>query len=127
MEDGDDRLGLGKGQRAEQDGIDDAEDGGVRADAQGEDGEGRKGKAGAFAQGSDGVHKMLEEFNHRWSLVGGRCMPDASACAPVSKSLRATYGDRSVRLRDGVFVQARRTTGAGGFKLHSPGTSRRSP
>ena len=53
-------AGFGIGQRPEQDGIDHAEDGGVRADAQREREHGDRGEAGILQQQTEGVAKIVK-------------------------------------------------------------------
>ena len=52
------------GQRPEYDRIDDAEDGAVDANAEGQAGDGERGKSGTFHEGSNGVTKILEQRVH---------------------------------------------------------------
>ncbi len=53
---------VGDGERAEHDGIDEAKDGGVGADAESEGEDGDGGKSRRVAQGTEGVAEVLQEF-----------------------------------------------------------------
>ncbi len=55
--------GLGIGERAEQGGIHDAEDGGVRADAKGQREDDDRGRGGAAAQHSQGVAEIHQDVH----------------------------------------------------------------
>ena len=54
-------LRVGKGQRAQQQRVDDAEDGDVGADAEGENEDGDEGEAAVAAEGAEGVTEILEK------------------------------------------------------------------
>jgi hypothetical protein len=57
--DHDQLLGLGKGQRPQQDGIDDTENSRVRTDAQGELKHGHGGEAGLFQELAEGEFEVV--------------------------------------------------------------------
>ena len=56
----DEAVGLVEGERAEHGGVDDGEDGGVGADAEGEDEDGADGEGGVVAEGAEGLAEVLE-------------------------------------------------------------------
>ncbi len=58
----DEAIGVCEGERAEDDGVDDAEDGRVGADAEGESEDGDESEAGIFAEGAEGVAEILGEI-----------------------------------------------------------------
>ena len=58
---------IAKGERAQEDGVYDAEDGGVRADAESEREDGDRGEAGAFCEEPEGVAKILQQSRHGFS------------------------------------------------------------
>ena len=60
VEDGE-AIGAGVGHRAEENGVDEAEDGGVGADADGQREDGESGKGGAATQLAEGVAEILGE------------------------------------------------------------------
>ena len=60
--DGDKALGIGVGKRAQQHAVDDAEDGGVGADAERESEYGDDGESRRFSQHSQRVAKIAEEI-----------------------------------------------------------------
>src|SRR2546421_8549747 len=95
---GDELLRMNIGQRLQKHAIDDAEDRGVRADAQRERHNGHQGKAGIFTQHARGVAQVLEEFIEpkRAPLVASnfanhRDVSEFAACGPggVRESLTA--------------------------------------
>ncbi len=59
-----DALGIGVGERVEQDRVDEAEDGRIGADAEGEGEKGDKSEAGALEQSAGGVTQVLQELGH---------------------------------------------------------------
>ena len=58
----DELLRMWERQGTQQDGVDDAEDRGVEADAEGENQDGDGGKRGIVAQGAEGVAGILQAF-----------------------------------------------------------------
>ena len=60
----DERFGVGDGQAAEEDGVDEGEDGCVGSDAEREGEEDRKGEGGSLAKLADGVEEVLLECGH---------------------------------------------------------------
>ena len=54
-------LRIGEWQRAQEQGVDDAEDGDVGADAEGQDEDGNEGESAVAAQGAEGVAEILEK------------------------------------------------------------------
>jgi hypothetical protein len=54
-------VGVREGKRAEEDGVDQAEDGGVAADAYGESKQDYSGEAWGFAEEAEGVAEVLVE------------------------------------------------------------------
>jgi hypothetical protein len=54
-------VGMGKGERAEDHGVDQAEDGAVGSDADGEDGDGDERESGRLTEDAGGVAKVLHE------------------------------------------------------------------
>ena len=60
----DDAVGLGIGERLEQDGVDDGEDGGVGSDAEGESGDGRDGERRSGDERAEGVAQVAEKVAH---------------------------------------------------------------
>ena len=65
MRDVDEPLGLGKGQRPEQDRVDDAEHRGRRTEPEGENDEAGDRERGGAAQTAAGVQKLAREVGHR--------------------------------------------------------------
>ena len=61
-------VGLGKRERAEEDGVDEGEDGGGGADAEGEGEDGKGGEAGMLAELAEGETEVLGEEVHERSL-----------------------------------------------------------
>ena len=57
----DELRGVFERQRAEEDGVDDAEDGGIGADAESESEDGDGGEAGGFRERADGVFQVLQD------------------------------------------------------------------
>ncbi len=57
-------VGLGIGERLEQDGVDDGEDGGVGSDAEGEAAMAVRVKAGLRDEHAEGVAEVLPEITH---------------------------------------------------------------
>ncbi len=53
-------AGIAEGQRADEESVDDAENGGAGADAEADDENGERGEAGVAAKGAEGVTKVLE-------------------------------------------------------------------
>src|SRR5262249_56605626 len=70
-------LWIGKRQRLEQDGVDDAEHGGVGADAERERQDGRQREAGLPDEGADAVAEVLNESVHAAGIVKGRASENA--------------------------------------------------
>ena len=64
VRDDDDPLRLGEGKRLEQDRVDDAENGRVRPDAQGEHADRDGGEPGALAERAERVPEVLTEIFH---------------------------------------------------------------
>ncbi len=62
----DEAVGVRVGEGVEQDSVDDGEDGGGGADAEGESENGDGGEAGIFAQHAQSVTKILEESGQEW-------------------------------------------------------------
>ncbi len=85
-EDADQRFGRGIRQGAQQDGLDQAEDGGVDADAEGQGADGDQGKAGPFDQTS-----QREADHHRQIRRRGRGEGCREA-EPAGPSLRLGRG-----------------------------------
>jgi hypothetical protein len=56
--------GIAEGEWAEEDGVYDAEDGGVCSDAQGQDDDGGCGEAGVFQQNTEAVFEIREKSVH---------------------------------------------------------------
>ena len=56
-----DAVGIAKGERLEQDLVNDAEDGGVGSDAEGHDDGGHEGEAGIFPEQPKSEAKVLQE------------------------------------------------------------------
>ena len=66
------RSGVGVGERLEQDGVDDGEDGGVGSDAEGERGDGSEGKAGIVGEHAQRMLDVVPEGAHsvlRWEFA----------------------------------------------------------
>ena len=59
-----DAVGLGIGERLEQDGVDDGKDGGVGSDAEGEGGDGGDGERRIGDQHAEGVAEVAEKVAH---------------------------------------------------------------
>lgn len=64
----DQAVRIGIGERAQQDGIDDAEDGGVGPNAGGQGQDGYRRESTGFEQGPDGVPQVLNEGSHEFTL-----------------------------------------------------------
>ncbi len=67
-------AGMRVGERGEQRGVDDAEDGGVGADAQGQSEDGDCGEAGIFAEKAETKTKVAQQVGHAWGSVSRRWM-----------------------------------------------------
>src|SRR5579875_2083956 len=93
MEDGDDRRGLREWKRFQQDGIDDAENGRVRPDAESEDEQRGEREAWGFAEGAEGVQELAHLFHSR-----ARAGPVKSCGKAADLGLG---GRRRVRVCDG--------------------------
>ena len=63
---------LGEGQRPKEHAVNDAEDGGVGADAESESEDGDDGEAGAFDEEAEGEADVLEQSEHGFSRGGSR-------------------------------------------------------
>ena len=61
----DDAVGVGIGERLEQDGVDDGEDGGVGSDAKGQGCDGCDGEAGIFEEAAQGVLEVMPQIGQR--------------------------------------------------------------
>jgi len=72
MPDLNEAVGIREGQGAEKDGIDNAEDGGVRADAESKDDDGGDGEAGTLGEDAEGVFKVLQQVGHGGSPIRKR-------------------------------------------------------
>jgi len=68
----DDPVGLGIGQRPEQQGVDDAEDRGVCADAEGEREDGHGCEAGRFGELPQGETEVVHQGESESESEGGR-------------------------------------------------------
>src|ERR1700746_1111363 len=85
------RVGrLGIGQCAQEDGVDDAEDGGVRADTKSQSEDGDRSKATAFEQHTEAELDVLTEIHHGTILFPGLDEGKAQkSCSPVRKGLHS--------------------------------------
>ena len=66
------RLGVGVGERFEQDGVDDGEDGGIDADAERQRGHGSEGKSGVVGEHAQRMLDVVPEGAHsvlRWEFA----------------------------------------------------------
>ena len=66
----DEALGIIEGQRAEEEGVDDAENGDVGSNAESEDEDGDNGEDAIAIEGADGVAEILEENIERGKAAG---------------------------------------------------------
>jgi hypothetical protein len=55
-----------EGEGAEENAVDDAEDGGVRADTEGQGEDHHDGEARSFAKSSQGIAEVLDQHSHSW-------------------------------------------------------------
>jgi hypothetical protein len=92
---GDQVFGRDVGQRAEQDGIDDGEDGGVSANAESESQDGDGGEAGIFAERAEGETKILSsDLEKRESAAGAVGFLGGFDAAKFQEGLAAGFGGR---------------------------------
>src|SRR5260370_31597370 len=104
-------LGVGDGEGAEHDGIEEGVDGGVGSDAEGEGENGDGGEGGAAAHESEGVadvgheHSRFRQRGRGQSSPGGTRGPASGDWLVVNKGVRlrkrAKKGTRLVRLGGG--------------------------
>src|SRR5204862_3309262 len=92
VEDSYEAIGFVEGQRPQQHGVDDAEDGGVGADAEREDGDDGQRERRRPEQRSEAIAKVGEEGLHDrvsrgWSLVGRR--RTLKGCEALDRTVRA--------------------------------------
>src|ERR1700730_11999056 len=86
----DELVRLGIGQCAQEDGVDDAEDGGVRADTKSQSKDGDRSKATAFEQRTEAELDVLTEIHHGALLFPGLDEgKEQKSCSPVRKGLHS--------------------------------------
>ncbi len=81
--DADEPIGMGIGQRIEEDAVHDREQGGIRADAEGERQDGHQRETRGPDEGANGVAQILEQCGHQQSpqpLAAGRPGLKRTAC-----------------------------------------------
>ena len=111
-------VGLGIGERLEQDGVDDGEDGGVGSDAEGEGGDGGDGEGRVRDEHAEGIFEVVPEIAHDFAILQrghrrfsetveargmpacrvsekSRCISDVRSvqkkCAKSAKSVKSPY------------------------------------
>ena len=107
----DDAVGVRIGERLEEDGVDDGEDGGVGSDAEGQGGDGCDGEARVLEEAAQGVFEVMPQVGH-WRFLscsefcllrqGGTCIRSL-----LAKKMYRTVLKVLERVKEAIVVWSR--------------------